>query len=322
MKKLFYSLFVVLSTTSNYAQNAEMHNTQVRSSFELDTEEATAIKDDVTDCDRKTATHSKNSFNPIEPNQIKITKNKQMEEVIKTTLLEQFFTHKKYENNSNKAFEFDVDFKVNRSNIGDWHNRLIKSVYVDIENLGLTGEDLDYYIYNTDFISICLKEFCLDNNLQLPNDDVLTDLLKMYESISIDEVVNHLVFSNSQTKILKNSFKILEDNSLSSKDLIMDQLKGNLELLDQQKETEGKAIASAIVNQLISSTELWIIDGYSDKLPFTAKRPTNAELLGADGLAMGATLLFGGWTKPMGWYTSMFVGAGASIAKKIDSIWW
>lgn len=94
MKKLIYSLIFVLSTTTYYAQNEEMHNAKIIGSFELGIKEVTTIYDEVTGCERKTSPHTKNLFVPNESVQIKISDNKQLAEIIKQDLPEQVFTNK------------------------------------------------------------------------------------------------------------------------------------------------------------------------------------------------------------------------------------
>ena len=147
MKKLIYSLFVVLSSTTSFAQNEELHNAKIIGSYELGTQEITTIFDEVTGCERKTSPHSKDLFIPNETVQIKISGNKQMAEVIKQSLPEQVFTNKKCGFSvSNAQNPYDV--------FGTRHNELVISFVNDVvipsAEQTLTEVDVYEYLNTTD----------------------------------------------------------------------------------------------------------------------------------------------------------------------------
>lgn len=108
MKKVIYSLIIILSAISCFSQNVEIHEAKIIGSFELGTQEVTTIYDEVTGCERKTAPHTKSLFTPNESVQIKISDKKHMAEVIKPLLSEKVYTNKNCGNGANCLTAFCI----------------------------------------------------------------------------------------------------------------------------------------------------------------------------------------------------------------------
>lgn len=213
-----------------------------------------------------------------------------------------------------------IEVIIDEYNVGYYHNQLVEYFIADL--LTMNEEQMEDAINDPIYISNKLKEFCTLSNIPLPNDEDINESVIYNDDTSLEDMLSHEIFESEQSEALTECFNSLEMNNFED---ILDVLTENLTFLEEETpEGDGRTIAMAIVNQLIASTELWIEDDFIniELAAAPSNDPSQAEVLGADGKALGTALLFGGWTTPIGWCGSMFIGAGASIGTYIDSNWW
>lgn len=216
---------------------------------------------------------------------------------------------------------------VNEDNVGQYHNGAMLFIINDLS--GMSDDQIAIKLQSASYISGKLKEYCSLNSISLPSNDVLNASFKSYENTSLVEFTSNEAFSDNQEEILNACFAELDivNSDFSKADELISFLNSNLELVKSQTASKGRTISIAVINQLIASTKLWIVDGninFLDSHNFYGKapKPSAGSVLGADGKGLGTSLLFGGWSTPIGWAGSLFVGAGASFGEVIDSNWW
>ena len=216
---------------------------------------------------------------------------------------------------------------IDENNVGNYHNEAVLFIFNDLSTL--PDSVIAINLKSAKYISGKLNEFCTIRNIQLPQHDTLNNWFLNYEKSTVSDITSNIVFSSNQKTALNSCFSSLSiiDSDFSKANQLISLLENNLTVVQNEPLSKGRTISIAIINQLISSTKLWIIDG---KINFLnqhdyyakAKRPTNGEVLGADGKGLAISLIYGGWSSPAGWCGSMFIGAGASIGAVIDSNWW
>jgi hypothetical protein len=139
--------------------------------------EFTIIEEQLTHCIYKTSIHPPSSFNINEYVELLGTAVNEMKVVNKPNLPSKVYAFSDCIDNivdiPNELEEFDRRFQISRHNIGEWHNKLIKAIYSNIENLNYSGQDLYNYLYSSRFIVNQFKSFCNNNSINPPSDSVL-----------------------------------------------------------------------------------------------------------------------------------------------------
>lgn len=215
---------------------------------------------------------------------------------------------------------------INENNIGDYHNQTVQYLFNDLARM--KNEDLLNSLKSPQYITGKMKQFCTENNIQLPSDADLNKMVVGYASVTTEQLIANKIFTNSQRVILTDAFNSVSIvNDASQSQTLINLLDSKLVQLKALTNDSGRKIAIAIINQLKSSTIFWIQQGninflngkgYFEK----AKKPSNGDVLVSDARGMGFALACGGWSNPIGWCGSMFWGAGASIGRYVDSPWW
>lgn len=216
---------------------------------------------------------------------------------------------------------------INENNVGYYHNEILRFVFDDLNTM--TSEEINTKIATSNYTVLKMKEYCINNNLELPSDEELNAQFINDKNTSLESLISNNIFSLEQKNILAECFNSLKliDNDITKNDLLVSILQNNLDKVRLHSESKGKTISIAIINQLIASDQLWIVE---DKINFLNQnntfakgvRPSNGQILAADAKALGLSLIYGGWS-PIGWAGSMFVGAGVSIGSYMGSpLWW
>ena len=152
------------------------------------------------------------------------------------------------------------------------------------------------------------------------HEDVLTNIKELTKKWDRDENKKKKIYTDLYDSITSLD---LINNDLTKNDLLLSILNNNLNKIKSHNESTGKRIAIATINQMIASDELWIIEDKINFLKITntdkSMRPSNSQVLASDAKGMVLTLLYGGWSTPIGWCGAMFVGAGASIGSYMGS---
>lgn len=231
-----------------------------------------------------------------------------------------------YQTTNKETLQRTGSLKIDENNVGIYHNEMVNYVFEDLNNM--SPEDINSKISTSSYTIKKMKEFCSLKNIDLPTDNELNSNFINNENTSIETLISNNIFNSEQKNILNecfNSLNMVNDDLSKDSDLNLI-LNNNLNKVKSHSENNGKKIAIAIINQLIASNELWITQR---KINFLTNnnvnkgRPSNGQILAADAKALGLTLLGGGWTTPIGWCGSMFVGAGASIGTYMGSpLWW
>lgn len=212
---------------------------------------------------------------------------------------------------------------IDENNIGVHHNAMINFIFNDLSKM--SSVEINNKTSTSSYSVMKMKEYCELNNIKLPSDEELNLNFVKYRNTPIEEILNNKIFSVEQKKILTECFTSLDliNNDLTKNDLLLSILNNNLNKIKSHNESTGKRIAIATINQMIASDELWIIE---DKIIFLkitntekSMRPSNSQVLASDAKGMVLTLLYGGWSTPIGWCGAMFVGAGASIGSYMGS---
>ena len=213
---------------------------------------------------------------------------------------------------------------ISEDNVGYYHNEMVKYIFDKIKKIG-TASQINDSIKQSEFIKNIGIEFCNLHNIKLPN-----EFTKIPDELLYTDVTNNEVFSEQERSILNSSFDMvysIDENS--DCDLINNNLISKLNQISVLPNSKGNIIGKAIINQLISSLDLWISQNYSIYLPdyVKAKPGQNGRVLGKDASALGWSLLAGGWSSPIGWCGSMFISAGASIGAWMgehgyNTTWW
>jgi hypothetical protein len=226
-----------------------------------------------------------------------------------------------------KSLLITTNIVLNENNIGEYHNRTIQYLFDDLAKM--KNEDLLINITSSTYIAGKMKQFCSENNIQLPSDTELNKALVNYSNTTLPQIISNTVFTPAQRVILTDAFNSLSiANDPTRSQALINFLDSKLTLLKSLRNDPGRKIAIAGINQLKYSTIFWIQKGNINFLDGKgyfgkAKKPSNSEVLGADGRGVLTSLAFGNaWASPIGWCGAMFCGAGASVGKYVDSNWW
>jgi hypothetical protein len=210
---------------------------------------------------------------------------------------------------------------IDEHNIGAYHNDLVLYVIESFDSLG-SQTNINAALNQPDFIKNMMFEYCNEHNI--PIDSNITSPLAM----SYEDMLEDSVFSISQKSLLTQAFQAVYaiEASTNLTDLRNDLLNKRSTIQNQSTTTRRK-MSVAILNQLIASLDLWLIDDIISKLPDNGGlSDQDGEVLGADAVGMGYALLGGGWTSPLCWAASMFAGAGSSLGKHLEHLgydtWW
>lgn len=223
-------------------------------------------------------------------------------------------------NGNTTSINFQKGIALNEYNIGAYHNQMIQYIIDDLESLDPSEKIAK--INSSAYLSGKMKEFCIKNGFTLPSDSILNESLSNYEmNYSLEGLLNNSAFNQTQKQLLEHSFDAINSMSLNNYRTIIEELNSNIQIIKTHSSGKGKTISIAVINQLISSSELWIKDGNYGYFSSNSNSD-QAKVLAADAGALGYALLFGGWTSPIGWCGAMFIGAGASIGAEIGSNWW
>jgi hypothetical protein len=167
------------------------------------------------------------------------------------------------------------------------------------------------YIYNL------MIDYCNGNNITPPTTVPDCSDIPDYQTL-----ISNPFFSQSTKTILTQSFEVFDNNNNINS--IIAFLEGKINEIDLMASSDEQRVSKAIVNQLLSSSQLWVVENYINFLPgddvlVGAVPPNTVRVLRADGVGLGYALLQGGWSSPLGWIASMFVGTGASIGEYMAS---
>ena len=216
---------------------------------------------------------------------------------------------------------------IDENNIGEHHNAMIDFIFNDLSKMSTL--EINNKIATSSYSVIKMKEYCELNSIKLPSDEELNLNFVKFKTTTIEDLLNNEVFSIEQKNILTECFTSLDliNNDLTKNELLLSILNNNLNIIKSHNESTGKRIAIATINQMIASDKLWIIE---DRINFlninnSAKttRPTNGQVLAADAKGVVIALIAGGWSSPIGWCGTMFVGAGVSIGAYMGNpLWW
>lgn len=331
MKKLIYSLFVVLSATTSYAQNDEMHNAKIIGSFELGSKEVTTIYDEVTGCERKTSPHTKNLFTPNESVQIKISENNQMAEVIKLDLPEQVYANK---NCQNEVFNYSVltpDQKiVEFDKIGQKHNEGLEFTY----NYIITKSNPNTTLQQSKiFAKQGANQFIVQLGENSHYGEVNQFINEVFQSNNLENFLNEKINSLSLSSIQINYIDSIEiefvNLTTSQNSTLFNQRLLQLEYsaINNLTDDEELAILSYLAVSR-ASVDYWTIKGsdWSENVPHVQNRSYWGGVAKADGAGaaagagyFGISALFGG---PVTWAAFGATTVGYSVASSIYAMFY
>lgn len=228
----------------------------------------------------------------------------------------------------NSIYKRGGDSSVNEINVGEYHNSMINFVFDDLSTMN--SAEINSKISTSSYVVGKMKEYCVQNNLKLPNDSEINLYFSQYKSTELSTTLSNDIFSNEQETILTECFNSLNliNEDLSKNDLLLSILNTNLKKVKFHNESKGKMITIATINQLKASSQLWIVENKinflnNNNVTIMGNKPSNGQILGADAKGLVTALVFGGAYTPIGWCGSMFVGAGASIGSYMGgSNWW
>jgi hypothetical protein len=250
-------------------------------------------------------------------------------EEIKSSEVDLITREEKKFTTNNDIYQRNESVKIDENNVGIYHNEMLNYIFEDLNKM--TTEEINTKISTSSYTIMMMKEFCEIYNIELPSDSELNSNFIKNENTSLATLLSNKIFSVEQKNILTECFDSLDiiNSDISKNELLLSTLNKNLNKVKLHTESNGKTISIAIINQLIASDELWIIE---DRINFLnqknnslakGERPSNGQILGADAKGLGTALVFGGAYTPIGWAGSMFVGAGASIGSYMGgSNWW